>query len=219
MNSEDVVVEHTVTTDAEEHTGPLGSHPVGLIRKQNLMLLTERRGTKNTLTRLAGLNGSRVSLMTSGRKPVSDRFAHAIEDALKLSRGWLDHPRSADEVPGNVWILLSSSPAEAHSNIRETAASPATAPERAERRVPAPPHLQATVASGRNAASRVNPPQNHALESSRSSALFDKRSGQCGAIAEALAKTIITLSSSDRLSEFRAFELLGMLLKESEYKQ
>ncbi|MBV2264679.1 MAG: hypothetical protein KUL79_14160, partial [Thauera sp.] len=45
--------------------------------------------------------------------------------------------------------------------------------------------------------------------------LFDKPAGQCGPIAEALAKTILNLSATDKLSEARAFQLLGVLIAET----
>lgn len=75
-------------------------------RRLNVAMLTTQRGSKDTLARLAGTTGSRISLMTAGHKPVSDPFAWAIEDSLKLPRAWLDRPHSVEEVPRVVWQLL-----------------------------------------------------------------------------------------------------------------
>lgn len=46
--------------------------------------------------------------------------------------------------------------------------------------------------------------------------LFDKTPGRCGPIAEALAKTVLNLSAADKLSEAKAFQLLGVLVTETE---
>jgi hypothetical protein len=78
-------------------------------RRLNVAMLTTQRGSKNTLARLAGTTGSRISLMTAGHKPVSAPFALAIEDSLKLPRGWLDQPHGVEEVPRAVWQLLGGS--------------------------------------------------------------------------------------------------------------
>lgn len=75
-------------------------------RRLNVAMLTTQRGSKDTLARLAGTTGSRISLMTAGHKPVSDPFAWAIEDSLRLPRAWLDRPHSVEEVPRAVWQLL-----------------------------------------------------------------------------------------------------------------
>ncbi len=137
-------------------------------RRQNLAMLTSQRGTKNRLARLSGISPSRISLMTTGRKPVSNPFALAIESALTLPRGWLDEPHTLPQVPASAWARLDderSHPAESETGI------------------------------------------------------FDKPQGQSGPIAEALAKTILRLSRANRLPEHRAFELLGMLITESESTQ
>lgn len=217
MNSENVHIDQSVSKDHQEQRISVGKTPVGLIRKQNLILLTERRGTKNTLSQLAGLNGSRISLMTSGRKPVSDPFAHAIEDALRLPRGWLDIPRSTGDVPGSVWALLSVNPGDAPPEVKEAVTRPPAVTARAERPAPIPKHGE-EVKGIQHAKPPVAAVRDRDITINKSSVLFDKQPGQCGAIAEALVKTIVTLSSTDQLSEAKAFELLGMLIKETEYK-
>lgn len=137
-------------------------------RHQNLAMLTSRRGTKNRLARLSGITPSRISLMATGRKPVSNPFALAIESALTLPRGWLDEPHTLPQVPASAWT-------------------------------------------------RLDDEQSHLAESE--TGIFDKPQGQSGPIAEALAKTILRLSRANRLPEHRAFELLGMLITESESTQ
>ncbi|MBV2264729.1 MAG: helix-turn-helix domain-containing protein, partial [Thauera sp.] len=100
-------------------------------RRLNLTMLTAERGTKNRLAQLAGTSGSRISLMTSARKPVSDPFAFAIEDGLGLPRGWLDQPRSPDSVPAAVWQSLQvDRTAAGASTAAAAAAAPAATPTR-----------------------------------------------------------------------------------------
>lgn len=246
-------------------------------RRLNLTMLTTERGSKNRLAQLAGTSGSRISLMTSARKPVSDPFAFAIEDGLGLPRGWLDQPRSPDSVPAAVWQSLQvdsaaatagaaaiaagtasatagttpaatspgpTAPANARAAagrprqgksaaVAKHAASapavteyPASGPAAAEYAASAPaatPGVQApslafgapgadvyTGTTGRPAATPAV-----AAVSAAGTGLFDKPTGQCGPIAEALAKTILNLSATDKLSESRAFQLLGVLLSET----
>lgn len=282
-------------------------------RRLNLTMLTTERGSKNRLAQLAGTSGSRISLMTSARKPVSDPFAFAIEDGLGLPRGWLDQPRSPNSVPAAVWQSLqvdsaaatagaaaiaagtasatagttpaATSPgATATANARAAAGRPrqgksaavarhaASAPAVAEYPAcgpaaaeyaasapaasplatgssamlgaPATPALSAAIGApttqslsasaatpgvqapslafsapgadvytgttGRPAATPAV-----AAVSTAGTGLFDKPTGQCGPIAEALAKTILNLSATDKLSESRAFQLLGVLLSET----
>lgn len=209
-------------------------------RRLNLTMLTAERGTKNRLAQLAGTSGSRISLMTSARKPVSDPFAFAIEDGLGLPRGWLDQPRSPDSVPAAVWqsLQVDSTAATAAAAIAATPARPAAA---ARPRQPAanPPRASAAAALAPAAAvaaatpaapeaSGMAPVAGAATPSAAASAqpapaaspaggtgLFDKPAGQCGPIAEALAKTILNLSATDKLSEARAFQLLGVLIAET----
>lgn len=187
-------------------------------RRLNLSMLTVERGTKHRLAQLASTSGSRISLMTSARKPVSDPFAFAIEDGLGLPRGWLDQIHAPDTVPAQVWQALgadaSSPSAPAHSVRQPLAprraqtsppasaipASPTPAPAPAPLRVAAPP----TSTRSAEADAALSP-----------TGLFDKSAGQCGPIAEALVKTILNLSANDKLSEARAFELLGKLIAES----
>lgn len=167
----------------------------GEIRRANLQMLTATRGSKQVLASLAGMNSSRISLMTSGRKPVSDPFSIAIEDALSLPRGWMDTAHEPGEVSNETWRTLGGFPEDAIA-AREAAA-------RAEQSGADPFILAALGAksgSGKKGA-MVNP-------------LFNKPTGQIGPIAEALAKTVIKLSQAEKLSEEQAFELLGKIISE-----
>lgn len=182
------------------------------IRRVNLELLTTARGSKSRLGVIAGTAGSRISLMTSARKPVSDPFAFAIEDGLGLARGWLDQPRQYDEVPPAVWEQLNG-----ESGV--PAAPAPVKPARAARSAPSAPHAASPALTPTPSPSPAPaaPAAPVPLASSRSaSGLFDKASGSSGPIAEALAKTILNLSAADKLSEARAFQLLGVLLSEAE---
>ena len=208
----------TVTLDVEAPS-PTDRKQILEHRRLNLTMLTAERGAKNRLAQLAGTSGSRISLMTTARKPVSASFSVAIEDALGLPRGWLDEPRSADAVPAPVWQALSP-----EAGGEKDAQAPGTAP--AARRVTpstraeAPPAPTAHAAPPA-AAAHPGPAISTATPAFRSAAsadlvsttgLFNKPTGQCGPIAEALAKTIINLSATDQLSEARAFQLLGQVI-------
>ncbi|WP_385960758.1 helix-turn-helix domain-containing protein [Thauera sinica] len=205
---------------------------IGEQRRQNLVMLTARRGSKNRLAQLAGTSGSRISLMTSARKPVSDPFSQAIEDGLGLPRNWLDTPHTPDDVPPQVWSLLEFEPAgnglassmpprgrDAISRLRKTMAESlsrtASVAGSASREgssgntdgpqmAPMPEEKPAGILSPAPEAGFVRLPDHPEI--------FDKEPGKIGAIAEALAKTILHLSETDRLSETRAFQILGLLM-------
>ncbi len=185
-------------------------------RRLNLTMLTAERGAKNRLAQLAGTSGSRISLMTSARKPVSDPFAIAIEDGLGLPRGWLDQPRAAKDVPAAVWQAL-----HPEGGSEQPGQAPAPAPVAAQRTTRA-------AGTARPAASAPPAPTTFdltspahaaaAVELASTTGLFNKTAGQCGPIAEALAKTIINLSATDKLSESQAFQLLGQVIATSNPK-
>jgi len=197
-------------------------------RRLNLNMLTSERGSKNRLAQLAGTSGSRISLMTSSRKPVSDPFASGIEEGLRLPRGWLDKPRKAAEVPAHVWQSLradgadTAPPAAAAPVEKKRLARPARSARgtySAAGQAPAP-----QVALPEVATEASPPPSLRAAQGSAAhqatltdslTGLFDKAHGQSGPIAEALAKTILNLSAADKLSEARAFQLLGIVIAET----
>lgn len=179
-------------------------------RRSNLVMLTLQRGSKNQLAILAGTNPSRISLMSSGRKPVSDPFAQAIEEGLALGIGWLDTRRNTDEVPPNVWQLLHSNES-ANTNLIDSPNSVFQHSRKAhsEAVVQFEKAAEVAVVSVANVTKATDQIQTN---SAARNALFVKQVGTTGPIAEALAKTVLRLSESDQLSEEKAFQVLGMLL-------
>lgn len=203
-------------------------------RRQNLVMLTSQRGSKLRLAELAGTSGSRISLMTSGRKPVSETFALGIEDGLELPRRWLDVPHNESEVPAAVWQRLkvdapAGQPQVAHTAHKPTPRASGKSTQVGAMRGSVSPVSarplddsgevalleEAEEASSAPIARELRARATIASFASGGSALFEKEAGKVGAIAEALAKTILRLSETDRLSELRAFQMLGMLVDES----
>ena len=208
----------SATQDAQTPQQPSDKKQTLEHRRLNLTMLTAARGAKNRLAQLAGTSGSRISLMTSARKPVSDPFAIAIEDGLGLPRGWLDQPRTADEVPAAVWQALG---AEDSSEPAAQAPTPAPASGQRTTQTAGSRQTAARVAPTAPAAAPEAPPPAKAAPTAAlasSTGLFNKTAGQCGPIAEALAKTIINLSATDKLSESQAFQLLGQVIAASNPK-
>ncbi|WEN42144.1 hypothetical protein CKCBHOJB_01729 [Thauera sp. GDN1] len=207
----------TANAQAHTHTQATDRTQVMENRRLNLVMLTSERGTKNRLAQLAGTSGSRISLMTSARKPVSDPFAYAIEDGLGLPRGWLDQLHVENEVPPAAWQSLRAADGAAPEHAPRAAPRAAPAPRPARRTAVAPAASQSTTVEpvGTVATSGPVPCTAHASEGG-ATGLFDKTPGSCGPIAEALSKTIRYLSATDKLSEARAFQLLGVLIAKAE---
>lgn len=223
-----------MTEYVENHTSPDSGREVRSSdkrqiienRRQNLVMLTSQRGSKLKLAELAGTSGSRISLMTSGRKPVSETFALGIEDGLELPRRWLDVLHEVGEVPASVWQRLNVGTPTGERRVVHAARQPTPAGV-AAKSVSHVRHKPKTDAGGvalveeaeENSSAR-NAHESRArstpsMLSISGSALFEKDAGKVGAIAEALAKTIIRLSETDRLSELRAFQMLGTLVDEA----
>lgn len=168
------------------------------IRRANLNLLTQVRGSKQVLAKLCGMSSSRVSLMTTGRKPVSDAFLIAIEEGLGLEKGWLDQPQGVDGVPASAREKLGlpdELQPEALEALQGTQSTDFTAGLM---------NIEATSTDGVTG--------NSERPAGRQS-LFEKRKGEVGPLAEALARAVIKLSRADKLSEHEAFTLLGELIK------
>lgn len=168
-------------------------------RRTNLIMLTQQRGSKNQLAALSGTTPSRISLMASGRKPVSDPFARGIERGLNVPDGWLDIAHVTTEVSDSIWNLLTLNgyKIEERNKPRSSVGRSSLNTNRKENNVV-----------------RTNEtPDNKTTRNVNSSTLFIKTEGEVGPIAEALSKTVLKFSADDRLSEERAFQLLGMLLE------
>lgn len=166
-------------------------------RRANLIMLTQQRGSKNQLAALSDTTPSRISLMASGRKPVSDPFARGIERGINVPEGWLDFVRAKPEVPDSVWNLL-----RVYGNKIE---------ERANPKAKSASVLQHTNTEKKAIAGNKETPVTQPIMPPDSSTLFVKNQGETGPIALALSKTVLRLSAEDRLSEEQAFHLLGML--------
>lgn len=194
------------------------------IRRSNVAMLTDQRGTKHRLAELAGTSGSRISLMTSGRKPVSDSFAFAIEDGLGLTRGWLDVKQDLDDVPNCIWVKLgvgntnhaifsnTLSATSGNADMTSQGINPSNTTLPSEQYGREKKRKSATIEGSSGFRTNAMTP------SSSTTGLFDKPKGTVGPIAEALAKTILNLSAEDLLSEHRAFEILGELLNKAKAK-
>lgn len=207
----EIAIEHPVNGDAKVQPPPVADRKrINDNRRANLNMLTTERGSKHRLAQLAGTSGSRISLMSSARKPVSDPFAFAIEDGLGLPRGWLDQPRAIASVPASVWQRLHTETA-ALAPLRTGREGAAMLPATGYKAEEAP-----SVDAVTTPAVTRGPRPGTVKAAASATGLFDKPAGQCGPIAEALAKTILNLSASDRLSEARAFQLLGALIAETE---
>lgn len=196
--------QHTLTPAAPARVGRARrTSPVtSEIRRANIQLLTARRGSKNELAQLSEMNSSRISLMTSGHKPVSDPFATAIERALDLPAGWLDTPREIGDVPNQVWRKLGGFPEPQQSAPSHAPRAAATPRATSAQSNPTAEHAQARpqAHATANAPAHLNP-------------VFSKTHGQAGAIAEALARKVLEMSCSGKLAEDHAFRLLGELIK------
>ncbi len=176
-------------------------------RHANLSMLSTQRGSKNWLAQRAGTSDSRISLMTSARKPVSAPFASAIEDGLRLPRGWLDQPRTMASVPASVWHRLR--PGSTALAPLAAGRGPTAMPEAHGHETVAGSSVDAPIRHAVIATPPVTPSKAATATVLIATGRFDKQIGQCGPIAEALAKTILNLSAADKLSEARAFQLLG----------
>lgn len=234
-NTESVALAEVVSmiTNQKEprETRPRVDGQTGEIRRANLQMLTAVRGSKQVLADLAQLNSSRISLMTSGRKPVSNPFATAIENALSLPKNWLDRGHEAHEVPEGVWHLLGGYPSSVNTR------PPRPTPQKAQTKLISkstaqtnPARLVTTVSHQDTAPTSVSTeaektsrettqtiPEStlNTTQNSVTHSLFIKPSGELGPIAEALSRTIRHMSERDQLSEQKAFDMLGELLRES----
>lgn len=217
--------EYAAALDTSDHPGEITSMMIRPMQKANMdrqakldarrgniVMLTQLRGSKNQLALLAGTNPSRISLMASGRKPVSDPFAQAIEDGLGVAHGWLDLLHTEEEVPANVSLLLRPS-----VDTRSDDGNVCTVPAQKIHSTQAIKEKQVTIHETSAVTLAPSIKENvfvkpATLRSAAPSALFTKQAGLPGPIAEALAKTVLRLSETDQLSEEKAFQLLGALL-------
>ena len=77
------------------------------IRRDNMRFLIKKAGTQLDFSRKVGTSAAYVSQVLSekSRGDVGDKFAHAIEDAYELPRGWLDEDRGGGRSRPGVPVL------------------------------------------------------------------------------------------------------------------
>ncbi|WP_250504741.1 hypothetical protein [Caballeronia sp. AZ7_KS35] len=93
-----------------------GAATVEGIRRANLHVLTGRNGSKVKLGAVMGLTGSNMAHRLHGKKRMDGVEAQRFTERLGLPEGWLDTPRSENDIPESVVLLLApASRARAHS--------------------------------------------------------------------------------------------------------
>ena len=76
------------------------------IRRANLHVLTSRIGSKARLGVVMAMSGSNMAHRLHGKKRMDSIEANRFTERLGLPAGWLDTPRSEDEIPDSVSRLL-----------------------------------------------------------------------------------------------------------------
>ncbi|WP_321959812.1 hypothetical protein [Paraburkholderia sp. J69-1] len=151
------------------------------VRRANLHVLTSRNGSKARLGVVMELSGSNMAHRLHGKKRLDTVEANRFTERLGLPSGWLDTPRSEEEIPESVSRMLApASRARASAQQHESLASvtkdavptkTAVAKARA-RRTPVvepenPPVVQAVVAAAKEAI--ATDPQDHVNDSQENS--------------------------------------------------
>ncbi|MEX3968857.1 hypothetical protein AB4Y42_43335 [Paraburkholderia sp. EG286B] len=96
------------------------------IRRANLHVLTSRNGSKARLGVVMELSGSNMAHRLHGKKRMDAVEANRFTERLGLPAGWLDTPRSEDDIPASVSRMLApASRARASAQLHEPVA-PAT---------------------------------------------------------------------------------------------
>ncbi|MEX3985998.1 hypothetical protein AB4Y45_44825 [Paraburkholderia sp. EG287A] len=76
------------------------------IRRANLHVLTSRNGSKARLGVVMELSGSNMAHRLHGKKRLDAVEANRFTERLGLPAGWLDTPRSEDDIPASVSRML-----------------------------------------------------------------------------------------------------------------
>ncbi|MEM5426760.1 hypothetical protein [Paraburkholderia ferrariae] len=76
------------------------------IRRANLHVLTSRNGSKARLGVVMAMSGSNMAHRLHGKKRMNSAEANRFTDRLGLPAGWLDTPRSEDDIPESVSRML-----------------------------------------------------------------------------------------------------------------
>ena len=95
------------------------------IRRANLHVLTSRNGSKARLGVVMELSGSNMAHRLHGKKRMDAVEANRFTERLGLPSGWLDTPRSEDDIPASVSRMLAPAPrgrvsAQEHESLAST---------------------------------------------------------------------------------------------------
>ncbi|MGF6472953.1 hypothetical protein QFZ91_005463 [Paraburkholderia sp. JPY419] len=96
------------------------------IRRQNLLVLTGRNGSKARLGVVMSMTKSNTAHRLYGKKRMDDAEANRFTERLGLPTGWLDTPRSEVEIPESVLRLLTPASRGRGSVAQQESVEPAT---------------------------------------------------------------------------------------------
>ncbi|WP_028215453.1 hypothetical protein [Paraburkholderia mimosarum] len=96
------------------------------IRRANLHVLTSRNGSKARLGVVMELSGSNMAHRLHGKKRMDAVEANRFTERLGLPSGWLDTPRSEDDIPASVSRLLAPAARGRVSAQQHESLAPAT---------------------------------------------------------------------------------------------
>jgi hypothetical protein len=96
------------------------------IRRANLHVLTSRNGSKARLGVVMELSGSNMAHRLHGKKRLDAVEANRFTARLGLPSGWLDTPRSEDDIPASVSQLLAPAARGRASAQQHEPVAPAT---------------------------------------------------------------------------------------------
>lgn len=162
------------------------------IRQINLNRLLNLRGMRSALGRKLSLSGGLIKEYLEFEKMIEDGRAKEFENAFGLPAGWLDHRQT--EIPEGT--LERVHPGLRQRNQESVAAGATDTGQSAT--MPAATAPQASPVSDR--------------ASDRAAVQTDAIRDNASPVAKALAKTILEQSKSGRLSDKRAYQLLGEML-------
>jgi hypothetical protein len=96
------------------------------IRRANLHVLTSRNGSKARLGVVMELSGSNMAHRLHGKKRMDAVEANRFTERLGLPSGWLDTPRSEDDIPASVSRMLAPAARGRASAQQHESLAPAT---------------------------------------------------------------------------------------------
>ncbi|RAR47967.1 hypothetical protein C7401_1548 [Paraburkholderia unamae] len=95
------------------------------IRRANLHVLTSHNGSKAKLGVVMDLSGSNMAHRLHGKKRLDTVEANRFTERLGLPAGWLDTPRSEDDIPVSVSRMLAPAPRRRASAQQPESVAPA----------------------------------------------------------------------------------------------